>query len=308
MGVSPATMVTCRPDCDPMARPAPRLSVVMPARNGALTIGAQLDALVRSSDPGVPFEVIVADNGSTDETRRIVDDHRERLDLRIVDASRARGANVARNEGCRSARGDWFVFCDVDDEVDAGWLAAMAAAFAAGHELIGGRIDYRELNDPDTIAWRGADGTGVSKMLGFMPSAHGANLGVSRRAFDSVGGFDEAFLHGGDDVDFCWRVQLAGFELHEVPGSVVHYRLRPSLRAHWRQCTNYGRSEVLLARRFGDRGLRRRPVRAVVGDLWWLVTRLPFAWPLARRGAFVRRLATQWGRIAGAVRWRTPWW
>jgi glycosyltransferase involved in cell wall biosynthesis len=287
---------------------APKLSVVMPVRNGAATIGAQLDALVHSTDPGITYEVVVVDNGSTDDTLHVVDRYRDRLPLRVVDASRTPGINVARNEGCRSVRGDWVLFCDADDEVDAGWMAAMAAAFAAGHEVVGGRIDYRGLNDATAIAWRGADGIGVVDMLGFLPSAHGANFGVSRRAFEAVDGFDEAFVHGGDDVDFFWRVQLAGFELHEVPDSVVHYRLRPSLRAHWRQCANYGRAEVLLARRFRDRGLRRRPVRAVGGDVWWLVTRLPFSWPLGRRGAYVRKLATQCGRLAGAVRWRTLWW
>jgi glycosyltransferase involved in cell wall biosynthesis len=285
-----------------------QISIVIPARNAAATIAAQLDALAASDDPGVPFEVVVADNGSTDDTVAIVESFADRLPVRVVDASHVTGANVARNCGVRESHGTWMLFCDADDEVDPAWMARMVAAFQRGHELNAGPIDYVRLNPSEVVAWRGQARSGVGVMAGFLRGAHTANLGVSRSVFDLIGGFDEDFAHGGDDIEFMWRAQLAGTELHEVTDAVVHYRLRSNLRDHWKQSVNYGACEPLLYTKFAKHGMKRRTVGALVSDLWWLATRLPFAWPIGRRGAWLRRAGQQYGRFRGAVRYRTWWW
>lgn len=285
----------------------PQLSVVIPVRNGAATLALQLDALVACEPPGVPFEVVVADNGSTDDTAAIARSYADRLLVRVVDAGGAMGANFARNEGIAASHGAWIALCDADDEVDASWLRAIAAALAAGRQLVGGIIDYSRLNSAEVCAWRGATSSGVAVHLGFLPFAASANLAFTREVFDSIGGFDERFAQAGEDVDYCWRAQLAGFELVEEPQAIVHYRLRPGLGVLWRQWRNYGSSEVLLYRTFRDRGLPRRSPAASVRDVWWLITRLPFAGPRSRRGAWVRRAALWWGRLRGSLQQRTIW-
>jgi glycosyltransferase involved in cell wall biosynthesis len=285
----------------------PTLSIVIPVRNGAGTLAAQLDALAAAEPPGVPFEVVVADNGSTDGTAAIARAYQTRLPIRVIDAGRERGTNVARNEGVGASRGSWVLLCDADDEVDVGWLRVMCSSLAAGHELVGGVIDYERLNTPEVRAWRGAQRAGVLLHLGFLPFSHTANIGFSRGLFDAIGGFDERFQNANDDVEFCWRAQLAGFVLHDEPSAIVHYRLRPDLGALWRQFRNYGTSEVLLFREFRAKGLSRRPVRLTVRDTWWLVSRLPFAIRYTRRGAWVRRAAVFWGRCSGSLRYRTIW-
>ena len=291
-----------------MAGQRAALSVIIPVRNGAATIGQQLSALADADPPRVMFEVIVADNGSSDETASIAASFARRMRVRVVDASRRTGANAARNVGVANAEGEWLLFCDADDEVDRAWLTQMEVAFENGHSLVGGPIDYRELNSPLARSWRGNDEETVMTMFGFLPAAHFANMGMTRATFDRLDGLDESFTHGGDDVELCWRAQLAGIELHEVPGAIVNYRLRPSLREHCRQFVHYGTSEVILYRRFKDAGMARRPLAAAGTDLWWLFTRLPFAWPIERRGAWLKRLAIEWGRIKGALRYRTWWW
>lgn len=284
------------------------LSVVMPVRNGASTLAAQLEALASTTRPTRPFEVVIADNGSTDATVAVALSFADRLPIRVVDADRGPGINVARNEGVRAASGDWILLCDADDEVDEGWLTGMERCFAAGEALVLGSIDYRRLNPPEVRAWRGADSAGAYLVLDFLIAGHGANLGFTRDLYDAIGGFDESFAGGGDDTDFCWRAQLAGFDVHEHNDVVVHYRLRPGLGALWRQSVNYGASEALLYRKFRSEGLRRRPPKALGRDIWWLLTRLPFAWPVGRRGAWLRRCATLWGRLRGGVQTRTWWW
>lgn len=282
------------------------LSVVIPVRDGESTLPRQLEALARATPPAQGFEVVVVDNGSSDRTQEVARAYLGRLQLRVVDASARRGANVARNQGVRAAVGEGLLFCDADDEVDVGWLVAMERALAAGHVLVAGLIDYGRLNTPTVRASRGAESAGVTTVLGFLPTGHLANLAVVRHLFDSLGGFDEAF-GGGDDVDFCWRAQLAGAELHEDRTAVVHYRLRDNRRDLFRQARVYGSAEALLFRKFRDQGLVRRRLSLVLQDFWWLSTRAPFAWPASRRGAWLRRAGTQVGRVEGASQHRV-WW
>jgi glycosyltransferase involved in cell wall biosynthesis len=291
-----------------MVEIVPQLSIVIPVRDGGATIAAQLDALATARKPAVTFEVVVADNGSTDQTGSIVQSYADRLPVRLVDASHVTGANLARNCGVEHSRGAWLLFCDADDEVDVGWLEKMARAFADGEELIAGPIDYERLNAPEVCAWRGARRASVSPMMGFLPAAQSANLGVTRRVFDLVDGFDTEFTGAGEDIDFIWRAQLAGTPLQEVPNAVVHYRLRSSLLAHWHQSISYGACEAQLYARYAPAGMSRRPIRVLVNDVWWLITRLPFAWPIGRRGAWLRRAGQRWGRIVGAVGSRVLWW
>jgi len=284
------------------------LSIVMPVRNGADLLSEQLDAIEVAVGALNEVEVIVANNGSTDQTESIARSYQHRLRIRVVDASRSPGINVARNVGVRAAAGERILLCDADDEVDPGWIEAMTAAFNEGKHLLAGPIDYRRLNDAGTRQWRGADSASVYHAVGFLPSGHGANVGFTRTVFDQLEGFDESFRGGGDDTDFLWRGQLAGFKLHEVPGAVVHYRLRPSLGDLWRQSFNYSAAEAQLAQKFSSDGMHRRKATAPLTDLWWLVSRAPFALNRGRRGSWVRRLASFCGRLRGAVRHRVVWW
>ena len=295
-------------DKTPQGAPNPGLSVVIPAKDAAATLGDQLSALAASTLPAGPFEVIVADNGSSDNTVDIARGYASRLPVVVVDATKAPGANFARRVGVEHARYDRLLVCDSDDRVASDWVLEMSRAFDEGHQLVAGPIDYLELNAPHVRAWRGADSNSPAPLLAFLPAGHGANLGFTRSVYDTVGGFDADYLFGGDDVEFCWRAQLAGFPLHVVPEAVVHYRLRPSLRALYRQFKAYGASEAHLYRDFARRGLRRRPVNSPVSEVVWLVTRLPFAWPIERRGTWIRRLATLKGRWQGAFDYRVLWW
>lgn len=292
----------------PILRGVPQVSIVVPVRNGAATLGEQLEALARMDEAPCDVEVVVADNGSTDATAELAQAFVGRLPLRVVGCGHASGINVARNCGVRAASGDRVLLCDADDQVDAGWLAAMHRAFEAGGEVLGGPLDYRRLNPSTVRAWRGADQAHVDVLHGFLPAAHGANLGFTRAVFDAIGGFDERFRGGGDDTDFVWRAQLAGYTLQEVPAAIVHYRLRPTLGTHARQWYAYGRSEALLHQQFAASGMTRRPATALLRDVWWLLSRLPLSVPLARRGAWLRRAAQLAGRLVGSLKHRALWW
>jgi GT2 family glycosyltransferase len=150
------------------------------------------------------------------------------------------------------------VFLDQDDVICAGYLAAMHRALNS-HPMVGARIDHERLN-PGWISSsrRPAQVQSLGNSLGFLPYAGGQTLGIRRDVFDAVGGFDPAMPGAVEDVDLCWRVQLAGWELTYVPDAVVHYRYRSTLRGQLRQAYAYGRAEATLYQRYRSAGMQRR--------------------------------------------------
>src|SRR4051794_1712486 len=103
------------------------VSVVLPVRNGDLTLDVQLAAL-SCQDYSSAWEVILVDNASTDDTQVCARRWEPELPvLRVVAESRV-GLNAARNRGVGEARGDLVLLCDADDEVTPGWIREMAAA------------------------------------------------------------------------------------------------------------------------------------------------------------------------------------
>src|SRR3954447_18669638 len=98
------------------------ITVAIPMRDAAATIGAQLEALAAQEYDG-EWEVLVADNGSTDASGQVVREFAGRLPrLRILDASERRGVSHARNLALSEARGAVLAMSDADDVVDRGWL------------------------------------------------------------------------------------------------------------------------------------------------------------------------------------------
>jgi GT2 family glycosyltransferase len=286
----------------------PTLSVVLPCRNGAATIAAQLEALAAQSWAG-SWELVVADNGSTDESMRIVEGFRGRLpSLRVVDASARPGAPAALNAGVAAARGRLVAFVNDDDEVDPGWLEAIARGLE-DYDVVGGRLEYDRLNDPWTIELRERpQEAGLLEwgFLDYLPFAAGASLAVRRELHEAIGGFDEAMAPAGEDMDYCWRLQQAGARLGFVADAVTHYRLRPSLRAVFRQGVGYGEGHVLAYKKHRDRGLGRPPHPWRSGLRGWLglVRWLPRIWSKLGRARLVWHLGLRLGLLKGSVEHR----
>lgn len=292
----------------PSARAAPRLgSVIIPARDVAGVLAGQLRALAEQTYAG-PWEVVVADNGSADGTAAVARANAGRVPaLRIVDASGRRGINHARNRGAEEARGDFLLFCDADDEVSPEWLARMTDA-ARSHDVVGGPLDRRALNDPLTASWRwpSADDR-LPVAHGFLPYAEGSNFGIWAEVLRALGGWNEDYAGGADDVELCWRAQLAGYRIGFAPHATIRYRYRRELGAMARQVFGYGFGDTKLYRDFRGRGLRRPSFRYRVGEWCRLVGRAPelFQSPESR-GAWVRDAAYWAGRVRGSLHHRVP--
>ena len=277
------------------------VSVVMPVHNGAATIGAQLEALAAQTYAGA-LEVLVADNGSTDDTSAIVEAWTGRIpNLRLIDASQSPGAAYARNAGARAATGTILAFCDADDVVGPSWVQSLVEALDEA-DIAGGTIDSTQLNDQLALHWRPplpSESLPVSH--GFLPYALGANVAFRAEVFQALGGFREDYP-AGEDVELLWRAQLKQFRFAYARDAVVHYRYRRGLRALLRQYVSYGQIGPRLYRDFAGAGMPASPARSVVGPWLRLIARLPVALlSPAARGDVLRRIAFRIGRIRGSL-------
>jgi glycosyltransferase involved in cell wall biosynthesis len=284
------------------------ISVVMPVFNAARVVGEQLDALAGQAYAGA-WELVVADNGSTDGTAALVERWRGRIpNLRVVDASARQGAAAARNLGARAAAGHGLAFCDADDVVAPGWLAALAKALE-DHEFVAGACDHEALNPGPAADWHARSfESELPVTMGFLPYATSANMAVSRAAFCAVGGFDEGFSRvgaAGEDIDLSWRLQLGGYRLHFEPGALAYYRHRHDLGQVWRQNLRYGMADVLLYKRYRAHGVRPRPWRQALGGLRGLLLRAPGLARRGSRGRWLRDAGHRLGRLCGSVQERT---
>lgn len=278
-------------------------SIIIPMANAAATIGEQLSALARQQTEA-SFEVIISDNGSTDASREVVARYDGELPgLRVVDSSARRGPSHARNVGADVAAGDHLVFIDADDVVADGWLEAIHRAVQAGAVFIGGSMDYRRLAPMSPLEPRASRIERFPPPLQFLPWAPSCNIAVRRDVFERVGRWDPR-IERGEDVAFCWTVQLAGLPLTFVPEAMIHYRLRVDLKGYLRQQLGNGETPPLLLREFGSFGARRDPLRRVLGRWVWLVRSSPALFrSRAERWAWLGRAAVAVGRITGSVRY-----
>jgi glycosyltransferase involved in cell wall biosynthesis len=283
-----------------------KLSVVIPCLNAAATLGVQLAALAGQAREG-EWEVIVADNGSTDGSQEIVETYRGVLPgLQLVDASNRRGQAHARNVGAAAATGDAFLFCDADDEVAPGWLAALGRALAKD-DFVACRYDNEKLNPvwvQRTHLNPQKDGLTSYDYPPFLPHAGGGGLGVTRRAHKAVGGFDET-LPALEDTDYCWRLQLAGFQLHFAPDAVVNIRHRGDLGSIYRQGVSYGLHNVMIYERYRGQGMPRLGLLPGLRKWASLLLRTPLLL-LSREGRarWMWQLGWRVGRIRGCLRYR----
>ncbi len=254
----------------------PPVSVVVPVLNAARTLSRCLGALVQL-DPA-PIEILVVDNGSTDDSRAIAErfaaSHRA-ITVRVLDAPR-RGASIARNVGVRQAAGAVIAFTDADCAPEPSWLAPLMRPFADPRTAaVAGRV----VGDPGHSLLEIFSSLYTLQLPAeqqvhttFTPFAGGfptANLAIRREGFMTVQGFDERVAIYGEDYDLCARIYAEGWQIVYEPGAVVRHHHRTSLQSVLKQAYGFGRSHAYVIQKHFPHGL------------WIDLPRRSFAWPEA---------------------------
>lgn len=287
-------------------QPAPRASVVIPAFNAGPWIAEQLDSLAAQRE-APDFEVLVCDNGSTDDTADVVASGDWPFPVRVVRADGRKGASHARNVGAEQARGDVLLFCDADDIVNDVWVRTLVDAVEASDgALVAGALLHERFNDPEVLAAYGIPADPSPEQVeaaplvvedppafaGFLPTAAGGNCALPRRTYLAVGGMDPDYPGGSEETDFAWRVQLAGTRVVSAPRATIQYRLKAAPRSLFRQQRIQQRARIFLWTRWSDRGMTGPSLKYSATELARLVPRLP-------RALRSRAAALETARLAG---------
>ena len=189
----------------------PTVSVVIPAHNAASHLRICLQALLESA--AAPLEIIVVDDGSTDETRALA----LSFTVTVLDSDRRRGPAFARNLGASQAKGDVLFFLDADICVKAGTLAQITQSFAADPELDGliGSYDDRPSANDFISQYRNLMHTFVHQTGAERASTFWSGCGAIRRAvFLEQSGFSVEYKRPAvEDIELGYRLCRAGHKV-----------------------------------------------------------------------------------------------
>jgi cellulose synthase/poly-beta-1,6-N-acetylglucosamine synthase-like glycosyltransferase len=208
------------------------ISVVIPAYNAARALGACLRALDRQSVSHGEYEVIVVDDGSTDETASVA----EAAGARVVRIPHG-GPASARNAGLAAVAGELILFTDADCEPASNWIAEMTRPFA----------------DPDVVGVKGAYRTRQRQVIARLAQCEfeeryarlerlpcidfvdSYSAAFRVQALRQIGGYDPAFPYpNNEDVDLSYRLSRAGCKLVFNRQALVYHCHRTSWDAYLR--------------------------------------------------------------------------
>lgn len=206
------------------------VSAIICTRNRAGSLTRALRAMLELDLSDGPFELIIVDNGSSDDTKFVIEEFagKSNFQIRYVFEPKP-GLSYARNCGLRNASGDLILFTDDDCYVEKEWVGVARKLFADNLEkMIGGRVEqfnksHLRLAIKTAISPEKLDSPNM--IYGFL---HGANMAFGRCVLARIGYFDVRFgagtkLRAAEDTDFTYRALIAGIPVTYEPTLVVQH-------------------------------------------------------------------------------------
>jgi GT2 family glycosyltransferase len=300
----------------------PRASVVVCTYNGGRTLDQCLRSLRQLDYPD--YEVIVVNDGSTDNTREILERFQSAEPAPWNETSVPRfkvihqpncGLSAARNAGLHAATGEIVAYTDDDCFTDPDWLTHLVDQLErTGAAAVGGP----NLTPEDgwlaaCVAASPGQPTHVLESDQVAEHIPGCNMAFRRDALLAINGFDPLYRKAGDDVDVCWRLQQSGRWITFAPGAFVWHHRRQGPRAYLKQQMGYGEAEAVLRFHHPDR-FNARGEGKWRGMLYGVALQgLRFGGSLIYRGVFGAGLfqciyrpgAAHWAMLPSTLEWHT---
>lgn len=229
-------------------------SIIIPSFNRADELQELLASVQELDFPRQRFEVVIADDGSTDNTAQMIAEAQRRYDFTLKYFTQQRkGPGAARNLGMEQAQGDFFIFIDSDVILPRGWLSAIDDQLQTSRaDAFGGPDTYLKSFSPllkainytmtsfiSTGGLRGKKGKSLAK---YYPRSF--NMGLSRALWQKIGGFGS--LRHGQDIEFSNRIIKSGAKVVFIENAFVYHKRRTSLKRFFRQVYNWGVARINL--------------------------------------------------------------
>ena len=194
-------------------------SVIIPNYNGSVFIDKLFRSILSQTLPIDKYEIIIVDNGSTDNSVELLEKYAETIsNLKVIVYTNERGSYAARNFAVSKSKGDVLVFTDIDCQPANDWLSLISEITSniTGNFLISGEVELFPLRKEfNYYEWYDLMFSLNQENYAKSQTGATANLIVSRNTYEKVGGFKS--LISGGDRDFCLRVNDsggAGFQFH----------------------------------------------------------------------------------------------
>lgn len=223
----------------------PFVSVVIPNFNGAKYLESCIASVLEVKYP--EFEVIISDDASTDESVRIANSYAlKNKKVRVIENPKNMGASASKNNGVAAARAEIVVFLDSDTEVKPDFLTKLISELISDEELAACQSVIMDYDDRALIQQAGGiinpltgwlsgilqwQKYAEEKKKGTLRSRYIAgvsgSLAVKRHFFERVRGFDEREARHSEDVDFSWRMWVAGGKIKLISDSLIFHKNKP---------------------------------------------------------------------------------
>jgi GT2 family glycosyltransferase len=222
-------------------------TIVIPTYNGALRIGRCIEALLPQM-AGIAAEILVVDDGSTDDTVSVV---RSFPGVRVLSQANA-GPAAARNRGAQHARGRILLFTDDDCVPLDNWLASMLQPFA-DPALVGAKGIYRTRQSPLTARFVQIEYEDKYRIMAAQPSIDFIDTysaAFRREHFLAIGGYDTSFpVACAEDVELSFRMSARQWPMRFIPSAVVYHSHPDRALAYFRKKYKFAYWRVLAVRK-----------------------------------------------------------
>ena len=222
-------------------KPAPKVAIVILNYNGIEHLYDFLPSVIKTTYPN--HEIIVADNGSTDDSVKLLKDHFE--DVTLIEMKENYGFAKGYNEALKQVESDYYVLLNSDVEVEANWIEPIIKLLEKDATVGACQPKIRAYTDKKRFEYAGAAGGWIDN-LGYpfcrgrifdqteidegqydqmqeIFWASGAALFIRSKIFHALGGFDGDYFAHSEEIDLCWRIKRAGFKIVVEPKSVVYH-------------------------------------------------------------------------------------
>jgi GT2 family glycosyltransferase len=278
------------------------LSIIIPVFNN-YSYTKKCILSLNQSNLTYKHEIIVIDNNSTDNTARFLSILNFK-NLKLIQNKQNFGFAYACNQGARQAFGNHIIFLNNDTEVTANWVDGLTKCLTSNRNI--GIVGCKLLYPDNTVQHAGVAFSSIKVhhiYRNFAPSHPAVNkqrefqavtaacMLVPRKLFLSLGGFDESFINGFEDLDFCFRARSKGYKVMYTPESVVihHESKTPGRHDHHAHNARLFASRWLssvdhdLDKIYAEDGLRRHlEYEKKLGGKWLEDSNPNYFWDQAR--------------------------